>query len=216
MVATMDVARPYRAVVAGLDGDVLVLLAGISRPLTGRQIAARLGLASHEGVRKSLERLVHQGIVLRESAGNAFLHTLNREHLAAGAVVALAGIRSELWARLRRTLEGWELPAVHASVFGSAARGDGDADSDIDLFIVRPADVDSDDDRWRDQIDALGEQVRAWTGNLLNVIEQDQRALSDLIAQAPPVLDDVRRDGIDLVGEPSRKLLGVGAERGAA
>lgn len=203
----MDVGRPHRAVVSGLDGDVLVLLAGVSRPLTGRQVAARLRPSSHEGVRRSLERLVHQGIVMREGAGSAFLHTLNREHMAAPAVIALAQIRSQLWAALRRVLERWDPPAVHASVFGSAARGDGDADSDIDLFLVRAAHVADDDDRWRGQVDALGARVRTWTGNGLSVVEQSQADLPMLLVESPSILGDVRRDGIHLAGEPIRKLL---------
>jgi hypothetical protein len=201
-------------VVAGLDGDVLVLLAGVSRPLTGRQIAARLRPSSHEGVRRSLERLVHQGIVTRESAGSAFLHTLNREHLAAPAVIALAQVRSELWTALRRVLQGWDPPVVHASAFGSAARGDGDADSDIDVFMVRSARVDDDDDRWRRQVEALGARVRMWTGNELSVVEQGEADLRALVTEFPPILEDVRRDGIHLAGEPIRKL--VAAHRAAA
>lgn len=54
-------------------------------------------------------------------------------------------MRSDLLSRLRAALSGWSPRAVHASLFGSAARGDGDAGSDIDIFVVRPVPIGQDD-----------------------------------------------------------------------
>lgn len=209
----MNVAAPHRAVVTGLDGDVLVLLAKTTQPMSGREIAERLGLRSHDGVRKSLERLVRQGIVLREGTRSAFMHVLNREHVGCAAVLALAQMRAELWTRIRSALASWTLPAVHASVFGSTARGDGDEHSDIDLFVVRPAAVAEDDSRWVEQIERLRAQVEVWTGNRASIIEQDELVLRDLLAaQEPlPVLRDLERDAIDLAGVPTRHLIGAPA-----
>jgi predicted nucleotidyltransferase len=206
----MDVAAPHRAVVAGLDGDVLVLLAKTTQPMSGREIAERLGLRSHDGVRKSLERLVRQGMVLREGTRSAFMHVLNRDHVGCAAVLALAGMRAELWARIRSAVANWTLPAVHASVFGSAARGDGDEQSDIDLFVVRPGTVAEDHPGWLDQIERLRAQVEAWTGNRASIVEQDELVLRDLLAapEPPPVLRDLERDAIDLAGVPTRRLIG--------
>lgn len=154
----MNVAAPHRAVVAGLGGDVLVLLAKATQPMSGRAVAERLGLRSHDGVRKSLERLVGQGIVLREDSRSAFMHVLNREHVGASAVLALAGMRAELWTRIRAAMAAWSQPALHASAFGSAARGEGDQHSDIDLFVVRSASVAEGDPGWIDQIEAFRTQ----------------------------------------------------------
>jgi predicted nucleotidyltransferase len=205
----MDLSTPHRAVAAGIDGDVLVFLAGRNAPLSGRQIAENLGERSHDGVRKSLERLVDQGIVKREPAGKALMHALNREHVGADAVVAMASMRTLLWQRLRDALEAWDIPPRHASVFGSAARGDGTTASDIDVFVVRPDDVSFDDDRWRDQVDRLEQQVRAWTGNQASVIERTEQEIGDAISSAavPPLLGDLRRDAIDLAGIPAHALL---------
>jgi predicted nucleotidyltransferase len=207
----VNVAVPHRAVVAGLDGDVLVLLAKTTQSMSGREIAERLGLRSHDGVRKSLARLVGQGIVLREGSRSAYMHVLNREHVGAPAVLVLAGMRAELWTRIRAAMAAWSLPAVHASAFGSAARGDGDEQSDIDLFVVRSASVAEDDPGWIDQIEALRTQVETWTGNRAGIVEQDEQGLRELLArpQPPPVLRDVERDGIDLAGVPTRRLLGA-------
>src|SRR4051812_39576518 len=127
----MDLARPYAAIGPTLDPGVLTVLAGTTRPLTGREIARLLGRASHSGVGSILERLVVQGLVEREEAGRAFLFTLTREHLAAAVVELLADLREELLRRLREVVDSWGVKASHLSLFGSAARGDGGTGSDI-------------------------------------------------------------------------------------
>ena len=206
----MDVGSPHRAVVAGLDGDVLVLLAGTTQAMSGREIAERLGLRSHDGVRKALQRLAVQGIVVREGSGNAYLHQLNREHLGAAAVLALAGMRTELWARIREAFARWQVPPVHASAFGSAARGDGDDESDVDLLLVRTADTPESHAVWVEQVEELRERVERWTGNRASIIELGEEELTEQLAQPqpPPVLQAVLREGIDLAGVPARRLLG--------
>src|SRR4051812_1306892 len=98
----MDVARPYAAVAPSLDGDVLVVLAGVTGPLTGRQVAELARRGSQSAVSAVLDRLVEHGLVLRQKAGRAHLHTLNREHVAAPAVEALARARSVLFDRIGR------------------------------------------------------------------------------------------------------------------
>lgn len=205
----MDLSAPHRVIAAGLDADVLTLLAGTTEAMSGRAVADGLGLRSHEGVRMSLDRLVRQGIVERTPAGRAQMHRLNRDHVGAPAVLALAGMRTELWTRLRNAIADWEVAAVHVSVFGSAARGDGTTESDIDLVIVRPDDVDAEDRRWREQLDRVGELIRSWTGNSASLIEQGERELRDLARRArpPAVIAELRRDGVDLIGEPLRSLL---------
>lgn len=206
---SMDVSRPYSAVSPGLEGDVLVVLAGTTRPLTGRRVATLVRHGSPDGVRKALDRLVAQGVVLREEAGRALMHSLNRRHLAVPAVEVMAGMRRELLRRLRDSLAGWAPAPVHASMFGSAARADGDINSDIDLFLVHPAEVSEDDPDWRARIEQLGEDVLAWTGNYAAVIDLPEQDLSRLRRSRPPVVDELLRDGIDLAGVPLEELLGA-------
>jgi biotin operon repressor len=196
--------------VSGLDGDVLVLLARTTQAMSGRDIAERLGLRSHDGVRKSLQRLASQGIVVREGSRNAHLHQLNREHLGAAAVLALAEMRSHLWARIRDAIAGWEISPVHASAFGSAARGDGDDESDIDLLVVRPTRTPEIDATWVEQVEGLRDGIEAWTGNRASIIELADDEIAALLTrpQDQPVLHAVLREGIDLAGVPARRLLG--------
>jgi predicted nucleotidyltransferase len=204
----MDVARPYNVICPTLDSGVLAVLAGTTRPLTGREIARLLSRPSHSGVLDALNRLTEHGLVDREEAGRAFLYTLNREHLAAPAVDVLAHLRNELLKRLRDTIDSWDIVPAHASLFGSVARGEGDTSSDIDLFIVRPRSVGSEDSRWREQLDLLARQVQRWTGNRAGVAEVGQEAIPRLREEQPPILAELRTDAIPIAGIETTTLLG--------
>jgi len=201
----MNVAKPFEALSSGVDADVLVVLAGSTMPRSGRELARRAG-RSNTGVQHVLDRLVEHGLVHRLEAGRSFLYTLNREHLLAPAVEQMADARAEFVRRLRGQLGSWRIPAVHASLFGSAARGDGDTGSDIDLFVVRPASVDPDASPWREQLDSLADAVRGWTGNNAGIVEVSEDELSRLRTEHPPVVDELHRDAISLAGAPAGSL----------
>jgi predicted nucleotidyltransferase len=96
---------------------------------------------------------------------------------------------------------------LHVSVFGSAARGDGDLDSDIDIFLVRPSNVDEENEEWRRQVDSLTTAVFNWTGNHAGFAEVDEEDLKRLRRDQPSILDSLRTDAIDLAGVPIRRLL---------
>lgn len=183
-----------------------MVLAGTTAPLTGRQISRLVRKGTSPSVSAALDRLVEQGLVKRQEAGRAYLHTLNRDHIAAPVVESLAGLRAELLRRLRDTFAGWRVAPLHASMFGSAARGDGDASSDVDLLVIRPTDIDEEDVAWRAQVDALAESVHAWTGNHAGIVELGEAELPELRHTPPPILEDLREDGIDLAGHPVRAL----------
>jgi predicted nucleotidyltransferase len=104
-------------------------------------------------------------------------------------------------------MASWKIQPVHASLFGSAARGDGDERSDIDLLLVRPADTDADESRWRHQLDTLAELVRKWSGNHCALIELGERELPRLRRDRPPVVDEVMADAVDLAGKSARQIL---------
>jgi hypothetical protein len=202
----MNVSRPFTALMPALDSAVLSVLAGTTRPRTGREIAGVAG-RSPAGVRAVLERFVEQGLVDRDRAGKAFVYTLNREHLAAPAVEALANLRPGLFDRLRQEIASWEIAPAHASLFGSAARGDGDASSDIDLFVIRPGRVDEDDATWRHQLDGLAEGIRRWTGNHAGIAELSTDQLASLRKRRPPILKELDADAITLAGPDATTIL---------
>src|SRR5687767_14018970 len=162
----MDVSRPHTAVIGGaLQGEVLSVLAGTTRPLSGRQIARLASHGSDRGLRLALNRLAEQGLVDAFDAPPSVLYSLNRDHIAAPIALELADLRAELFRRLRTAIAEWQMPAVHDSMFGSAARGAGDASSDINLLVVRPQNVGSEDPTWSGQLHDLTVAVERWTGN---------------------------------------------------
>lgn len=165
----MDLTEPTLSVIPGVTGSVLAVLARSSEPLTGRAVAERAKpKASQKGVALVLAHLVEAGVVDRVDKGRSGLFSLNRDHLAAPAVVAIASMRERCLAELRSTIGAWDPKPVSAIVFGSFARGDGATSSDIDLLLVAPANPVN---RWREQVVDLTVSVGRWTGNPLNVIE---------------------------------------------
>ncbi len=200
----MDLSQPFAVVSPTLDGPVLGVLAGTTRPMAARDVARLVQRGSWSGVRRTLHRLAAQGIVHVETVGNAQLYTLNRAHLAAPAVEMLTSLRARLVERLREAIAAWPVQPAHASLFGSAARGDGDADSDIDLFIVRPKRTAEDDAPWRQQLDDLAHDVFAWTGNHAGISEIGTSEVARAVRT--PAGRAIRADGIDLAGTPLRQL----------
>src|SRR4051812_29514068 len=97
----MNLSHPIEVVTPTVDADALAVLAGADAAFTGRQVHQVAGRHSERGVRNALHRLVEQGIVTSERVGAADRYALNREHLAAPHIEALANLRSELLARAR-------------------------------------------------------------------------------------------------------------------
>ena len=58
---------------------------------------------------------------------------------------------------------------MHASLFGSAARGDGNTNSDLDLLLVRPKGEPEED--WEEQKYTSGVRLRAKIGNHVSWFE---------------------------------------------
>lgn len=203
----MDISRPFAAISPGVESDVLVSLAGSTVPKTGRDLA-RLSGRSVTGVQHALDRLVDEGLVHRAEAGRSFLYSLNRSHLLGPAVEVMAAARWELVQRLRDLIGNWFVRTFHASLFGSAARGEGNSRSDIDVLVVRRKEIDAEDPAWREQLDDLAEQIWAWTGNHAGIVEISEGDLSRVLKERPPVLAELDAQAIDLAGLSVRELVG--------
>jgi hypothetical protein len=201
----MDLSRPYSVLATGAEGDVLRVLTGSTKPFTGREIARLAGIA-HTTAQRALDRLATHGLISHSRAGRASLYALNRQHLAADLAIELTALRSRLVARLREEIAGWRAQPVHASLFGSAARGDGGTESDVDLFLVRPDDVDDAEGPWPEQVALLADQVLAWTGNRASIVEMRQSEIMLLVFQRRPLFAELLNDSIGLAGAELRRL----------
>ncbi|MFN3866524.1 MAG: nucleotidyltransferase domain-containing protein [Demequina sp.] len=200
----MLLQSPLHTVTSSLDADVLQVLAGAEVPFTTTRLAELTG-RSVPGVRLVLRRLVDQGVVVTVGAGRSHSYTLNREHLAAGPIIALASLREALIERLRERIATWGTPPVYAALFGSGARGQMTDTSDIDLFLVRPRGA---SERFDDDVHALAQQATAWTGNPVHPLVMRLDEISGA-KSAEPVLADIAEHGLAVFGEASafRKVI---------
>jgi predicted nucleotidyltransferase len=186
----MKASHPISSVIPSVDGLVLEVLAGTTAPLplvTVQQLARD---ASVSGVRKALLRLVTTGVVYQVPGG----FILNRDHLAAPAVIALANIRTVLFERIEAEAATW-LPAPGlVGMFGSAARREGDDNSDIDLVVISEApDATS-------QSASLAESVGRWTGNTCHVVTLTSADIRRMHRHREPILSSWSTDLIVISG----------------
>ena len=203
----MDWLRPHSVIAPSLHGDVVMALARLRRPVTGRELAGYIG-ASHEGVRQVLLALEQQGLVVSQSAGRSRMVTLNRDHLAVRAIEALAGMRQDFFERLRALIGSWPVPRpTSVVVFGSVARGDATAASDVDVLIVRPDHVAPDEIVWLDQIAALAASVTRWTGNHCELVEYTAGELRKPGRARSTFVEATVIDGVTVYGKPLGRLL---------
>jgi len=210
---SMDISHPMKSVIPSAQGEVLTVLARTTSNLTGRQIAGLTeGRVSQKRVSDILNTLTLAGIVTRQSAGSSYLHQLNRDHLAADAIVDLASIRDRLIGRILAEAQTWRPPADGIWLFGSAARGDGGPDSDVDLLAIRSDGVGADDPRWLVQLDRLAQSVASWTGNDCRIVEYSLGAIVRLAGDEDPLVRSIRSEGIRIAG-PRSLLAGSRPDR---
>ena len=209
----MNVAHPIFGIIPTLEAAVLEVLAGTSRPVSGREIARLAGAGSVAGIWRAAARLVEQGVVFAEQHAGVTLYTANRDHLAWPAIEGLVSIRATLIKRVGESLAVWTAVPIHACLFGSAARRDGDSGSDIDLLIVRPDSVSEEDPRWAAQIGTLRDAVQVWTGNRCEVFDVGAARFAEHVRAGDPLVDSWRADGIRLFGTELESLVRT-AKRG--
>jgi predicted nucleotidyltransferase len=189
----MNFGEPFGGILPGARGSVLAVLLRTGAPLTGRRVHALVGGRHSLGaVQQALRDLEGLGLLTTEIVGRAGVHRINEEH---EAVTALRSLASPI-EMLTRVVREEAPEALAVIVFGSVARGEARADSDIDLAVVAPED-------WAGRAD-LQERVRARLGNSCDVLHFTAQGLSAAAADQEPVVAEILRDGIALVGRMQR------------
>jgi predicted nucleotidyltransferase len=196
----VQIQHPLAVITPTLDGDVLAVLARADAPYTVGSVQRVIGGRSYAGIRKVLDRLTQQGIVIAQPVGSVVSYRLNREHLAAQHVIALADLRATLIDRIRDVVEAWPVLPVWAALFGSAARGEMRPDSDIDLFLVDPG---VDPQRWEGQVHQLGSEVSRWTGNDARVLSMTETEVRAGAVSRDPILQSLLDEALTISGEPT-------------
>ena len=203
----MDFQRPVEAVIPGAQGKILAVLVETSAELNLRTLARLSGVSVAQASRV-MPSLVTLGLVERREAPPSALFRLVRDHVAARAVVALAGAREAVIDELAMTAAELDPAPVSVVVFGSFARGGADADSDVDVVVVRPDGVDEDDDGWRAGLDHWQDNARRLTGNRIEVLEIADGEISRRRRGRAALWQDVQRDGVVVFGAGLEALRG--------
>jgi predicted nucleotidyltransferase len=206
----MDLANPMQSVIPSAHGAVLHALARTDLPLSARRLAELTSPKfSQRRVNDVLGHLAEEGIVVRESRPPSNIYRLNREHVAADGILALAQMWSALVGRIRADLGIWPVAPEAAWLFGSAARREGIGRSDLDVFLVRPASglASEISEAWEHQTEALVVKIKTWSGNRCEVIEMEAAELRAAVDRDDRLIRDLREQAVVLAGTDPPGLL---------
>jgi len=204
----VDFVRPIEAIVPGAQGRVLAVLVETTAELNLRTIAQLAGVSQAQASRL-LPDLVALGVVERREVPPASLFRLVPEHLASQVLLALARSTDTGLDEMGRLAGALPQPPVSVIVFGSFARREAEVGSDIDVVVVRPADLDEDDDAWSTSLEAWRRDVRRLTGNPVEVLEVSADEAATKLAGRAQLWADIRRDGRVVHGLGLRQLRSV-------
>ena len=192
---TVDFARPLESVVPSVQGRILAVLAETTAELNLRTIA-RLADVSVAQASRVLPKLVELGIVERREVLPSALFLLVRGHVAAEALLEIAAAPAQLMDRMGQAAQPLPMQPLSIVVFGSFARGEADRASDIDAVLVRPSDVDEDDETWAASIERWRNAVTRTCGNHFEVLEVCSDELPRRLHSRAALWREIRRDGI--------------------
>lgn len=192
----MFFGQPFGGVVPGVRGAVLATLLRTGAPVTGRQLHAMIkDDYSLSTVQEELRVLRQLGLITTETVGRAGLHRVNEDHVS---VPHLRGLLDPISALIDTVRTSVDSSAKSVILFGSVARGEATDTSDIDLVVVAPAD-------WAGRLD-LQDSVRSRLGNSCDVLVLTP---DDFAGTREPVVGEIIRDGIALIGVIPRIMRGV-------
>lgn len=195
----MFFGEPFGGLIPGARGAVLSALLRTGVPLTGRQLH---GMVSDNfslwSVQEALKVLTQLGLVETTTVGRAGVHIINEAHATVPHLRVLADPVAALKAAISEVADSYVQSVL---LFGSIARGEATANSDIDLAVIASP-------GW-DGRAVLEETVRARLGNDCDALVFTQAEFKRLARDGEPVVSDILRDGVALVG--SKPRVGKGA-----
>lgn len=203
---SMDMSEPATVVASSGTAAVLRVLAGAEQGFTIRELG-RLAGVSHGRAAQVVRNLSRHGVVLTQVQGRSQLCSLNRDNVATPLLIDLTRLRTTAFDRLRQLIDAWLVPAVHASIFGSTARGDGDVNSDIDVLVIRPDHLQPDDEQWVAQLQETADSAYRLTGNALAWFEISRHDLHGAVTAGEAIVHEWRREAVHLAGERLRDLI---------
>ena len=196
----MDYVNPVKALIPGVQGRVLTVLARTEAELTMRSVAELAGVSANQAT-VVLNRLVRLGIVERRDVGAAALVRLVRENEAARSVLSLVDLRQGVLARLAGEARKIRPAPACLVVFGSFARGDAHENSDIDVLAVPPSEAQVDHGRWTAALGQWSDRATRIAGNPVNLLEATMDELPKLVQGEREPWRTIVEEGVVLVGD---------------
>lgn len=203
----VDFRRPVQAVIPGVQGRILAVLAETTAELNLRTIARLSGVSPAQASRV-LPDLVALGLVERREAPPSALFALIEDNVAGRLVRSLSRSRETVLEELGTLARQMNPSPVSAIVFGSLARGEADALSDVDVVLVRPTDVDEDDEPWASSAERWRTAAQRLTGNAVQVIEIDEGELARRLRRPAELWANVLRESVVVHGPSLETLRG--------
>ncbi len=204
----MDFVHPVHAVIPGAQGRVLAVLAATTAELNLTTLARLAGVSVAQASRV-MPGLVELGLVERREVPPSSQFRLIRDNVASLAIIDLARSRDRALDLLGAVAGELPVSPVSIVVFGSFARGAADERSDIDVIIVRPDELDEDDDSWATSVEAWRGRARAITGNPVQLLELSESEVRARLSGMGELWSDVSRDGVSLHGLTIGELAGL-------
>lgn len=193
----MNLAEPADLVMPHATAALLRVLVRAEASFSIRQLA-RLAEVSAPRAVEIVNRASERGLILVEQAGRSRMCRFNREHLAANAIIDLVTMRERILLALESEITSWSIQPLHASLFGSAARGDGGTESDIDVLVIRPEEAV--ENIWDEQKYASGLRLMAKIGNSVSWFDISVAELKSASDASEPILSEWKSESIRLFG----------------
>lgn len=179
----MDYVSPVEAVIPGVQGKVLAVLARSDTEMSMRAVGRLAGVSAQQSS-LVLGQLIDLGIVERRDVPPVGLVRLGPDNLAAQMVIALARLHQAALGRLAELATSITPAPASLVIFGSFARGQAGPGSDLDILAVRPAGLAGDHDRWTDSLGVWADTARRLVGNSVNLIEVESSSFEFLTPHA--------------------------------
>ena len=196
----MDYVNPVEALIPGVQGRVLTVLARTEAELTMRSVAELAGVSANQAT-VVLNRLVRLGLVERRDVGAAALVRLVRENEAAQSVLSLVDLRKGVLVRLAGEARKIRPAPACLVVFGSFTRGEAHENSDIDVLAVPPSEAQVDDGRWTAALGTWTDRAARIAGNPVNLLEATMDELPKLVRREREPWRTIVEEGVVLVGD---------------
>jgi predicted nucleotidyltransferase len=195
----MDYGNPVEALIPGVQGRVLTVLARTEAELT-MQAVAELADVSANQASVVLNRLVRLGLVERRDVGAAALVRLVRENEAARSVLSLVNLRQGVLARLAGEARKIRPVPTCLAVFGSFARGEAHENSDVDVLVVPPLAALDDGVQWTAALSQWSDRAARIAGNPVNLLEATVEELPSLVRREREPWRTIVEEGVVLIG----------------